>query len=79
MNVEMIQDQLGNAATFFESFGKVVKGLEFFYGGENPQGFFKTTFIDPFVNLSSNFGSSNGGEAEVPAELLPEAARPEAK
>lgn len=78
MNVEMIQDQLGNAATFFESFGKVVKGLEFFYGGENPQGFFKTTFIDPFVNLSSNFGSSNAG-GEVPAEALPEAARPAAK
>ena len=55
MNVEMIQDQLGNAATFFESFGKVVKGLEFFYDGENNG--FSSTIKDAFNPLSAKISS----------------------
>lgn len=31
MNVEMIQDQLNNAVTFFKAFENISKGLEFFY------------------------------------------------
>ncbi|ERJ47053.1 hypothetical protein N579_01255 [Corynebacterium pseudodiphtheriticum 090104] len=31
MNVEMIQEQLNNAVTFFKAFENITKGLEFFY------------------------------------------------
>ena len=55
MNVEMIQEQLNNAATFFKAFENITKGLEFFYEGEN-NGFY-STFKGAFEPLSSKISS----------------------
>ena len=65
MNVEMIQEQLNNAVTFFKAFENISKGLEFFY---TPQGESKEatgiygSIKGAFVPLSSS--SSNAPPAK---------------
>ncbi|MEY8209529.1 hypothetical protein [Corynebacterium sp. MNWGS58] len=55
MNVEIIQEQLGNAVTFFKAFENITKGLEFFYDGENNG--FSSTIKDAFNPLSAKISS----------------------
>lgn len=68
MNVEIIQDQLNNAVTFFKAFENIAKGLEFFYvpqtdkAGETIEGTGKglsSAFSSAFEPLKDLKGSSN--------------------